>query len=207
MTNYLTGKGGIPPAVVAAARGMLEVALLAALGAVVLYVTDLDLPEQWRWIVPALLLFVRTVEGVVDQIDPMKVRANELHGKAIVPAPAAAVDVDAVASRAADAAVAAVLEELRAPVRDLAAKAPAEAASMAATMSIGDPPHEGAMPGQGEQWKQWVAEDVPASAVPPAKERPEGGYDRPTAMYRGLVGPNTALGPEFPPAPSGLRDI
>lgn len=60
----------MPPALVATLRGLLEAAVLAVLGAVVVAVGDVTTGALAPW-APVALLALRQVEGFIDQrIDP-----------------------------------------------------------------------------------------------------------------------------------------
>ena len=67
--NILRGLN-VPPWIVGFARGAVETAVLAALGAVALYVSDSEFgSEMWAVL---LVWGVRTLEGLADQIDSSK---------------------------------------------------------------------------------------------------------------------------------------
>lgn len=70
MLKILRGVG-IPPFVTRAARGLVELALLGALGGVTIWINETD---ELIWAAPALLAAISVVEGWVDQIDPAKQR-------------------------------------------------------------------------------------------------------------------------------------
>jgi len=65
---------GIPAPIVGAARGLLEAVAFAAGGAVIIWLADLDLADEWKVIVPTITLAWRGAEGIVDGIDPEKQR-------------------------------------------------------------------------------------------------------------------------------------
>lgn len=56
-----------PPALVGFARGLVETAVVAALGAITLYISDSEFSSE-MWAV-LLIWGLRTLEGVADQID------------------------------------------------------------------------------------------------------------------------------------------
>lgn len=69
------GEGGLRPALVAVLRGVLEAAVLAAIGAAVVALGDLELGAGATW-APVAVLVLRTLEGVADErIDPTRQRA------------------------------------------------------------------------------------------------------------------------------------
>ena len=59
-----------PPGVVGFARGAVETAVVAAIGALVLYISDSEFSSE-MWAV-GLIWVLRTVEGIADNIDPEK---------------------------------------------------------------------------------------------------------------------------------------
>lgn len=65
-----------PPALVGAARGVVEAIAFGALTAAAAALTALDVPPEWTWAVMAALVGVRSLEGVADHIDPAKKRAG-----------------------------------------------------------------------------------------------------------------------------------
>ena len=71
-----TLKGDASPRLVAAARGVLEAAILAALGAIAYYINGDSLPAQWAPLAPLLWWGIRALEGYVDhKLDPKVDRA------------------------------------------------------------------------------------------------------------------------------------
>ena len=76
--DVVRGLGDFPAVVVGFARGAVEAAVLAGLGAFAIYVQDYDFSilgiDEGVTIsaLPAILWVVRTVEGYADQIDPSK---------------------------------------------------------------------------------------------------------------------------------------
>ena len=76
--DVVRGLGAAPAVVVGFARGAVEAAVLAGLGAFALYVADYDftvlgLNENVTiFAIPAVLWAIRTVEGYADQIDSSK---------------------------------------------------------------------------------------------------------------------------------------
>lgn len=65
----------VPPVVVGFARGLAEAVSLAALGAVIVFVADGEnVPDKIEFLIPAIILVVRTLEGIADHIDPAKKR-------------------------------------------------------------------------------------------------------------------------------------
>ena len=76
--DVVRGLGDFPAVVVGFARGAVEAAVLAGLGAFAIYVQDYDfsilgIDEGVAiFALPAILWVVRTVEGYADQIDPAK---------------------------------------------------------------------------------------------------------------------------------------
>ena len=69
--NVLRGIG-IPPAWVALARGFIEAVLMGALAGATLWLGE---AEDLKVIAPLGYLGIRFLEGLVDQIDPLKNRA------------------------------------------------------------------------------------------------------------------------------------
>ena len=65
---------GVPAPVVGAARGLVEAVAFAAGGAVIIWVAGLDLPDEWKVIIPVVTLAWRQGEGILDGIDPEKRR-------------------------------------------------------------------------------------------------------------------------------------
>lgn len=76
--DVVRGLGDFPASVVGFARGLVEAAALAGLGAVAIYVQDYDFSILGIddgvaiFAIPAVLWVIRTLEGVADQIDPNK---------------------------------------------------------------------------------------------------------------------------------------
>ena len=76
--DVVRGLGDFPAVVVGFARGAVEAAVLAGLGAFAIYVQGYDfsilgIDEGVAiFALPAILWVVRTVEGYADQIDPAK---------------------------------------------------------------------------------------------------------------------------------------
>ena len=76
--DVVRGLGDFPAVVVGFARGAVEAAVLAGLGAFAIYVQDYDFSilgideGVTIFALPAILWVVRTVEGYADQIDPSK---------------------------------------------------------------------------------------------------------------------------------------
>ena len=76
--DVVRGLGDAPAVVVGFARGAVEAAVLAGLGAFAVYVGDYDFAvlgiseDVTIFALPAVLWVVRTVEGDADQIDPSK---------------------------------------------------------------------------------------------------------------------------------------
>lgn len=76
-------KKGFRPWAVGTARGVAEVAVLAALAALVQNLTTADVPASVESWVPFVLISVRSVEGWIDdRIDPTRNRALLKGGKA-----------------------------------------------------------------------------------------------------------------------------
>lgn len=71
MLDLLRGLN-VPPWVVGFARGGVETAALAALGALALYISDSEFSSE-MWI-GFVWWIIRTLEGFADQIDPSKSR-------------------------------------------------------------------------------------------------------------------------------------
>lgn len=69
LTSLLSGNG-VPPALVGFARGAAETAVIAAVGAVILYVSNSEFSNEMFGVL--LLWGLRTLEGVADGIDPNK---------------------------------------------------------------------------------------------------------------------------------------
>lgn len=69
MLNLLRGLNA-PAWLVGFVRGAVETAVVAAIGAVILYVSDSEFSSE-MWAV-MLILGLRTLEGLADQIDPSK---------------------------------------------------------------------------------------------------------------------------------------
>lgn len=69
MLNLLRGIN-IPPGIVGFVRGALETAAVAAIGAVILYISDSKFSSE-MWAV-LIIWGLRTLEGLADNIDPKK---------------------------------------------------------------------------------------------------------------------------------------
>lgn len=67
--NLLRGLG-LPPALVGAARAIVEAAVLAAITAAIVAVSDLE--GELAVYAPIAVALLRILEGLADQIDPSK---------------------------------------------------------------------------------------------------------------------------------------
>jgi len=77
---------GVPPWLVALFRGLLEAAVLAAIGAAIVALGEVSAGELAPW-APLGVLALRQIEGLADQkIDPTRQRAA-LGGSPITPTP------------------------------------------------------------------------------------------------------------------------
>lgn len=77
---------GVPPWLVAFLRGLLEAAVLAAIGAAIVALGEVEAGELAPW-APIGVLALRQIEGLADQrIDPTRQRAA-LGGSPITPTP------------------------------------------------------------------------------------------------------------------------
>lgn len=61
-----------PPWLVGLTRGLVEAVVLALLGALTLWLSGKDVPDELKAMAPILLLVIRTLEGLADNIDPEK---------------------------------------------------------------------------------------------------------------------------------------
>lgn len=75
IVNVLRGIGVEPPVVVATARALAEVAVIAAIGAVSVELALLDW-GQYAALSPGVFAGLRVAEGVADGIDPAKKRSG-----------------------------------------------------------------------------------------------------------------------------------
>lgn len=57
-------------------RSIVEAILFAAIGAVILWLSGTDLPSGLLPWAPVIIVGLRTLEGVVDHVDPSKKRAE-----------------------------------------------------------------------------------------------------------------------------------
>lgn len=68
----------LPPFLVSLARGLIEAAIIGALGAAVIFLGEIDISQLPDGIGPVGLgiavWVLRALEGLADQIDPAKVR-------------------------------------------------------------------------------------------------------------------------------------
>ena len=69
-------RGHAAPWVVGLVRGLVEAAVLAALGGLVVWLSSADVPQEVAAWAPALVVLIRTLEGVADQIDPSRDRSQ-----------------------------------------------------------------------------------------------------------------------------------
>lgn len=65
-----------PAWLVGLARSIVEAVLFAAIGAVILWLSGTDLPSGLLPWAPVIIVGLRTLEGVIDHIDPSKTRAE-----------------------------------------------------------------------------------------------------------------------------------
>ena len=73
MLNLLRGLD-FPPALVGLLRGAIEAGAIAAIGAIIIVLSDADLPEEWKFAIPLAVQGLRFLEGLADQVDPSKQR-------------------------------------------------------------------------------------------------------------------------------------
>jgi len=71
MTTILRGLG-IAPWIVGLARGVLEAAIIAGFEQLLLALDAVNIPGELQWIIPVAVLVIRKLEGLADQIDPVK---------------------------------------------------------------------------------------------------------------------------------------
>lgn len=57
-------------------RSIVEAALFAGIGAVILWLSGADLPAELLPWAPAIIVGLRTIEGVIDHVDPARRRGN-----------------------------------------------------------------------------------------------------------------------------------
>ena len=73
MGKWLRGIG-VPPVLVGLVRGFIEAAAFAGLAYLSAVLPQIDQGEAWQTFVPVILLGIRMLEGLADQIDPAKRR-------------------------------------------------------------------------------------------------------------------------------------
>lgn len=66
----------VPPALVGAARGVIEAAAFGAVGYAFIELSDVSNTYHWLWWAPMAPFVRRTLEGILDGIDPAKHRGG-----------------------------------------------------------------------------------------------------------------------------------